>query len=144
MAQTSDDNTQRGQDGKWLPGQSGNPSGRKPNAERIRQLLQPHQEALVAKAVELATAGDTTALRLCIERLAPPPRPESQAVAVPGLAEAKTLTDMAAAIVAAIGRAEISPDVGETLLGALAHYAKAREHEELLERLAALEMRDLL
>lgn len=151
MATNDDEATKRDPGGKWLPGQSGNPSGRKPNAERIRQLLQPHQEALVAKAVALALAGDTFALRTCLERLAPPPRPESAAVLVPGLAEAPTLSGKAEAILAAVGNGQLSPDIGERLLTALAAYAKAKELDELQERvtalqneLAALRVRDLI
>jgi hypothetical protein len=37
-------------------------------------LLDGEAEALTRKAVELALAGDTVALRLCLERLLPPRR----------------------------------------------------------------------
>jgi hypothetical protein len=37
-------------------------------------LLDGESEALTRKAVELALAGDPTALRLCIERILPPCR----------------------------------------------------------------------
>ena len=67
----------------WKPGQSGNPAGRKPGTSKVaklRVLLEPHADALVNKAVELALAGDPQALRLCLERLIPALKPESPAV----------------------------------------------------------------
>lgn len=130
---------QRGERGRWLPGVSGNPKGREPTSERIRQMLQPHESELVQAAVFFGVNGDTTALRLCLERLAPPPRPQSDPVVIPGLAEAATLTDKAKAVVDAVGNGVVSPDVAERLLSALANYAKAIEVDELTRRVAALE-----
>ncbi|HEY9146832.1 MAG TPA: DUF5681 domain-containing protein [Thiobacillus sp.] len=128
--------------GRFLAGTSGNPRGRPPTSERIRQMLQPHETELVEAAVFFGVNGDTTALRLCLERLAPPPRPQSDPVVIPGLAEAATLTDKAKAVVDAVGNGLVSPDVAERLLGALAHYAKAIEVDELTRRVAALEAKD--
>ena len=42
-----------------------------------RALLDREAEQITRKCVELAKAGDTTALRLCLERLLPPRREES-------------------------------------------------------------------
>jgi hypothetical protein len=72
---------------RFQKGQSGNPAG-KPKGARdkrteLRALLHPHAEALVNKAVDLALAGDTTALRICVDRIIPPVR--SDAVWLPGL-----------------------------------------------------------
>lgn len=56
-------------------GQSGNPSGRPKGAKdkrtELRELLQPHAPALVEKAVQLALMGDTTALKMCLDRIIP-------------------------------------------------------------------------
>jgi len=56
-------------------GKSGKPAGKPKGALNKRpplsKLLEPHAEALVAKMLELALAGDPVALRLCIERLIP-------------------------------------------------------------------------
>ncbi len=58
-------------------GKSGNPNGR-PQGSRnkatlaIEELLDGEAEGLTRKAVELAMEGDTTALRLCLDRLCPP------------------------------------------------------------------------
>lgn len=56
-------------------GQSGNPQGRpkgtKDKRTATRELLEPHAESLIDKAVELALKGDTTALKMCLDRLVP-------------------------------------------------------------------------
>ncbi len=61
-------------------GQSGNPSGRpKGIVDRraeFRGLLEPHAKELIEKLVQMAKCGDTTALRLCIERLLPRVKPD--------------------------------------------------------------------
>jgi hypothetical protein len=58
-------------------GVSGNPAGR-PKGSRnkttlaIEALLEGEAEALTRKAIERALEGDMAALRLCMDRLAPP------------------------------------------------------------------------
>ena len=56
------------------PGVSGNPAGRLPGTRNratmaAEALLDGEAEALTRKAIEMAMAGDTTALRLCLERI---------------------------------------------------------------------------
>jgi hypothetical protein len=64
---------------KFQKGQSGNPNGRPPGCtnkrSQLAKLLEPHAEALINKAVELALSGDTHALRLCLDRLIPKIQP---------------------------------------------------------------------
>ena len=65
----------------FQPGQSGCPTGRPKGIvdKRVvlRGLLDNHAEALIKKAIELAKGGDPVALRLCIERLLPRPKPDN-------------------------------------------------------------------
>ncbi len=63
-------------EGGFRKGQSGNPAGRRPGSrnkatETAELLLAGEVEALTRKAVELALAGDATALRLCLDRIIP-------------------------------------------------------------------------
>ncbi len=126
--------------GRFKPGNSGKPKGIRNRAtQAVERLLEGEAEQLTRKAVEMALEGDSTALRLCLDRLSPPRKVESQPVSVAGLAEASTLTQKAEAILTAIGQGQISPDVGERLLTVVSSYAKALELDDLERRIAVLE-----
>ena len=57
------------------PGLSGNPKGsRNKTTLAIEGLLDGESEAITRKRVEKAREGDTTSLRLCLDRLVPPRR----------------------------------------------------------------------
>lgn len=133
---------ERDEDGRLLPGHSlkspGRPRGKSPS-EQVRELIEPHREDIIAKAVQLAKMGDPTSIKLCLERLAPAPRQEAEKVVVPGLKEAETLQDKATAILAAVADGEISAEAGDKLLRMLDTYAKAVVVDEHERRLRALE-----
>src|SRR5260370_33248870 len=69
-------------------GESGNPAGRPMGARHkatvaAEALLDGEAEALTRKAVEMALAGDGTALRLCLDRILPPRRERPVRVTTP-------------------------------------------------------------
>lgn len=123
----------------WKPGESGNPNGPRPGPTRVtklRKLLEPHAADLVAKAVELALGGDTTALRVCIERLLPVMREEPVKLALQG-----SLSEQGRTILATLGSGTLTPTQAAKLLQALAGQARIVEVDELEQRVAALEGR---
>lgn len=128
---------------KYSPGKSGNPSG-KPKGAKSRftvmrdQLLDDLPE-LLRVTKQQALTGDTTALRLLLERTLPAQKATAAPVDIPSLKTAPTLTQKAQAIIDAIGDGIVPPDVGASLLAALGNVSKIIETDELEQRIAALE-----
>jgi hypothetical protein len=58
--------------------------------------------ALTRKAVEMALAGDTTALRLCLERMARPQRDVPVQFTLPGIESARNAAKAAGAVLEAV------------------------------------------
>ena len=128
-------------DTKFKPGVSGNPKGRPKGARdkrtELRSLLEPHAKDLVEKVVELAKGGDTTAIRLCLERLIPPIRAQDQSITLDDMNGG--LTAQGKKIILAMGNGELSPSDASTMLQALASQARLSEVDELERRVSKLE-----
>ena len=126
---------------KYRTGESGNPAGRPKGIpdkrSTLRALLEPHAQELVGKVVELAKAGDTAALRMCIDRLIPPIKAKDTAANIRSLEG--TLTDQARTILAALTGGDLTPDEASTLMQTVAAQARLIEVDELERRVAALE-----
>lgn len=125
---------------RWRPGQSGNPAGRKPGTGAVTALRNQIAERLpsiLAKIVEAAEAGDVQAARLLLERVIPPVRGSAMAVELPACAG--SLTQRATAILDAIGKGDIAPDIGAQLVAAVGAVARVVEVDELTRRVEALE-----
>src|SRR5215207_2782727 len=95
------------------PFQSGNPG--KPAGARNRAtvaaeaLLDAEAEGLTRKCIDLALAGDTTALRLCLERIVPPRKSRPVQVALPPVEDAASARAASAALLAAVAAGELTP-----------------------------------
>jgi hypothetical protein len=127
--------------GQFRKGQSGNPAG-KPKGARdkrtaLRELLQPHAADLVKKAVELALAGDTTALRICIDRCIPAIKAKDQPISLQGLSG--SLAEQGNAVMAAMAAGEITPDEATAVMQVLTAQMRIVEVDDLVKRIEALE-----
>lgn len=125
----------------WKPGESGNPTGRKPGTGKVneyRKLLESRLPELMKVLVDKALAGEDVALKLCLERLIPPYRPEARSVEFT-IPEKLNLVDIGKSIIESIGNGTISPDQGAQVLSALSNHAKLVEVTELEQRITALE-----
>jgi hypothetical protein len=123
----------------------GNP-GKPPGARHrttlaVESLLDGEAEKLTRKAIKLALAGDTTALRLCLERIAPLRKGRPVAISLPDVKSPAGVTDALAAIVKAMGAGEITSDEAVALAGVVELQRKALEMVEIEARLAALEQK---
>jgi hypothetical protein len=125
-------------------GQSGNPAGkvkgtRNATTIAMEALLDGESEALTRKAIELAKAGDMTAIRLCLERILPPRKDRPVAFTLPTITSAKDALSALSALLTAVSIGELTPseaaEVGKLVDG----YVKATETNDLAERLGRLE-----
>jgi hypothetical protein len=89
------------------PGQSGNLAG-KPKGTRnkttlaVEALLDGEAETLTRKAIELAEAGDLAALRVCLDRIAPPRKDRPVVFDLPLVSSAADAANAAAAVLEAV------------------------------------------
>lgn len=126
--------------GRFAPGNPGRPPGTKLRATRAAEaLLEGQTEALTQKAVQMALDGDTTALRLCLERLIPPAKSRPVRLTLPELRSASDISSALAKVVESVAAGEITLDEGSAVAGLLEVQRKAVETEELERRLTALE-----
>lgn len=126
--------------GRWKPGESGNPKGRKPGTGevgRIRASIAARVPELLAAMMARALDGDVGAARLLLERAVAPLKAaeQPQAVTLPG----GTLTEQGRAVLAAVAAGELAPGQGAQLLAAIGALARVSEIDELAARVAALE-----
>jgi len=136
----------RKQDGRFKPGVSGNPKGRPRGARNkatvlAESLIDGQAEALVGKLLEMALAGDVTALRVAVERLLPPAKDRpinADAIKLPSL-KPSNLAEASAVIVRAVASGRLTPSEGQALANMLEGHRKTIELVEIERRLAAVE-----
>jgi hypothetical protein len=140
------ENAGRKQGGRFRKGQSGNPAGKLPGTRHkltmaAEALLDGEAEALTRKAIALALKGDTTALRLCLERIVPPRKSRKVAFDLPKIEKTEDLLPAFAAVISAMASGELAPDEAAAIVGVLEAKRKALETVDLERRVADLERR---
>lgn len=136
--------TGRKQGGQFAPGQSGNPKGRPVGARHkttlaIEELMGKEHEALTRKAIDKAKEGDVTALRLCLDRLAPARKDSPVSIALPVVRNAADAVEASAAVLAAVAAGEITPDEAGRVMALLTAHRSIIEVGDLETRIKALE-----
>lgn len=126
--------------GRWKPGESGNPAGRKPgtgDVAKLRAAIAEQLPGLLDTMVARALEGDVGAARLLLERTIAPLRAmePTQALTLPD----GSLTDQGRAVLQAVACGELAPSQGATLLNAISALARVAEIDELTARIEALE-----
>ncbi len=132
--------------GRFRPGQSGNPAGRPKGARNrttvaVEEILDGEADAIARKAIELALNGDTVALRLCLERIAPAKRERPSPFTLPKLETAADAVAASAAHVQAVAAGELTTAQAAELGKLVESFVKAIEVTDVIERLERLEAR---
>ena len=123
-------------------GNIGRPKGARNKATlAVEALLDGEAEALTRKAVEMALSGDTTALRLCLDRIAPPRKDRPVPFTLPPLTSAKDAVTASAALLTAVASGDLTPMEAGELSKLVANYVEALKTCDIEERLALVEAR---
>ena len=131
-------NAGREQDGPFSPGCSGKVGTRHKATQAALALLNGEAEGLTRKAVELALAGDVTALRLCLERLVPPCREAPVSLDLPRLETRADASRVLSFLLAEAGRGDVTPSEAEKLARLVSEHHKAVQLTEIEESLRDL------
>ena len=140
MTRKSVGNSYTDERGKFAPGNPGKPKGTRHKVTRaVEDLLGSQTDALTQKAVDLALGGDTTALRLCMERIAPPRKDSPVQFDLPPMKSANDAVEAAQAILQAVSDGEITPMEGAAVMALVETYRRTLETTELEQRIKELE-----
>lgn len=130
----------RNPDGTFAVGNPGKPKGSRHRATMaVQRLIDEDAEAITQKAVEMALEGDSTAMRLCIERIAPARKDAPVEFDMPEINSAQDAAQAAAAVLSEVSLGTITPLEGATVMGLLEQYRRTLEASDFEKRLEALE-----
>lgn len=140
------ENTEKKQNSRFEKGISGNPNGR-PRGSRNKttlaaySLFKDEAEAITKEAIEAAKGGDITAIRLCLDRIAPPikhaPIP---AVDLPPLQSLSDLPAFYASLNTLLGDGALSIEELNSLVSMADKFRQSVDLAELELRIEALEL----
>lgn len=129
------------------PFQAGNPGRPRGSRHRttlaIEALLEGQHQALTQAAIDKALAGDPTALKLCLDRLAPPRRDAPVSFEMPPIETVADTVAASSAVLAAVAAGDVTPDEGGRIMALLSAHRGILETGEMEARIAALEEKGL-
>jgi hypothetical protein len=132
----------RNPDGTFAPGNPGKPKGTRHRATRaVETLVDGSAEAITQKAVDMALEGDSTALRLCMERIAPPRKDAPVNFDLPKMSNAQEASIAASGVLKAVSEGQLTPLEAVSVMGLIENFRRVLETTKIEDRLAALEAR---
>jgi len=130
----------RNSDGTFGPGNTGKPKGaRHKTTLAIEGLLDGQAEALTQAAIDKALSGDTVALRICLDRIAPARKDAAVSFDMPAIETMEDATNAARAIVRAVADGDVTPLEAATVMTVVDQFRRALETTEIERRITALE-----
>jgi hypothetical protein len=130
----------RNTDGTFLKGNSGRPKGaRNRKTLAIESLLEGQAEALTQTAVSKALEGDSVALKLCMDRIAPAPKDNTVQFSLPSMINASDASQAAGSVLSAVSDGELTPIEATRVMGLIDSYRRTLELTDIENRLKALE-----
>lgn len=121
-------------------GNSGRPKGVRNKATMAMEaLLEGEGEALTRRAVDMALSGDTTAMRLCLDRILPPRKDRHVPFALPKLETPADAVKATAALVEAVAAGDLTPSEAAELSKLVEGFTRAADLHDIQTRLERLE-----
>jgi len=121
-------------------GNQGRPKGARHKVTlAVQALLDGEAEALTRVAVEKALDGDSTALRLCMDRIAPTPKDRPVSFDLPSIDTSGGIVEAISAVAEAMSSGDLTPNEATGVAALLEIQRRALETHELEERLTTLE-----
>jgi Family of unknown function (DUF5681) len=134
--------------GQFQPGQSGNPNGRPPKIYNqssilVTDLLEESAVEITQAAIAEAKKGNALAIKLCLDRLSPPPQTRPVRLTLPTAkpADAPSTTLLAdhSAILTAVAEGAITPQEGESVSAIVEARRRSWESTIVAKRMDTLE-----
>ena len=104
--------------GQFASGNTCRPKGSRNKATiAIESLLQGQAEALTQTAVTKALEGDSVALRLCMERIAPAPKDHPVSFSLPNMKNVLDTSEAAGSVLTAVSEGKLTPIEATRVMG---------------------------
>ena len=130
----------RNTDGKFTDGNAGRPRGSRNKATiAIESLLEGQSEALTQVAISKALDGDSVALRLCLDRIAPPMKDKPVIFPLPQMQDAIDASQAAGSVLSAVSEGNLTPIEATRVMGLIDSYRRTLELTDIEFRIKALE-----
>ena len=131
----------RNTDGKFNDGNSGRPRGSRNKATiAIESLFEGQSEALTQAAISKALDGDSVALRLCLDRIAPPMKDKPVIFPLLQMRESTDASQAAGSVLSAVSEGTLTPIEGTRVMGLIDSYRRTLELTDIEKRLKLLEI----
>ncbi|MBO9510593.1 hypothetical protein J7347_03585 [Erythrobacter sp. A6_0] len=102
-------------------------------------MLEGEHEKLTRTAIDKALEGDTTALRLCLDRIAPARKDSPVSFALPKVESAQDAVSASSALLAAVASGEVTPDEAGRVMALLSAHKVLATVSDLELRIMELE-----
>jgi hypothetical protein len=127
----------------FAKGNPGRPRGSRHKVTLLTEkLMQADAKAIVETVLTAARAGDMTAARIVLDRIAPASRDRSIRFAMPPVSTADDTASAMSAILAAVASGDLTPIEGQAVASLLEGFRKTLELAQLEQRILALESRE--
>ncbi len=134
------------QSGRFKKGHSGNPAGKRKGVRHAttllaEKLMQDDAKNIVNAVLEAARAGDMTAAKIVLDRIAPARRDSPVSLALPKIKCPADAVAASAAVLAAVASGGLTPGEALDVSKLIDSFVKTIEVAELESRLNELEER---